>query len=267
MLRKRHYIALGAVAVAGVVLLELPVPLALRLKTGVSSLYLPFFGLAASAPQLPKKAVDALLPRGVLLGNIDRLQRENQELQIHQQQDDAIARENDALRAAIGWAGQQPWKLKPARVILRDPANWWRMVQIDAGSADGIRNDCPVLTPQGLVGRVSLTSRYNSQVVLLGDPSCRVSVSVDDPARDIGVLAAGGPLDYSLLTLTYLPGGATLKPGDNVYTSGQGGIFPAGIPVGRIYDFHQADFGLYTEARVKPSANLGALNTVWVLIR
>ncbi len=52
--------------------------------------------------------------------------------------------------------GRHPWKLKLANVILRDPANWWRTLQIDLGSRDGVRENLPVLTPDGLVGRVSV---------------------------------------------------------------------------------------------------------------
>ncbi len=68
------------------------------------------------------------------------------------------------------------------------------------------------------------------------------------------------------MDLTYLPGNANLKPGQEVVTSGEGGIFPAGISVGQIVDARQAEFGLYTDARVKLSANLGSLDQVWVLL-
>jgi cell shape-determining protein MreC len=51
----------------------------------------------------------------------------------------ATARENDQLRMRVGWQQQQPWKLKLANVVMRDPANWWRTVQIDLGSRDGLR--------------------------------------------------------------------------------------------------------------------------------
>ncbi len=102
-------------------------------------------------------------------------------------------------------------------------------------------------------------------MVLLGDPYCRVSALVENPAHDIGVISASGPLDTSLVELTYLSGNAVLKPGQNVVTSGDGGIYPRGIPIGQIVDSQTVEFGLYTEARVKLSANLGALEQVWVL--
>jgi len=123
-----------------------------------------------------------------------------------------------------------------------------------------------VLTSDGLIGRVSSVGLTRSQVVLIEDPSCRVSARVVNPAHDLGVISPGGPLENSLVELSYLSGNANLKPGQLVVTSGEGGIFPAGIPVGQIVDSRQAEFGLYTEARVKLSANLGALDQVWVLL-
>jgi rod shape-determining protein MreC len=100
---------------------------------------------------------------------------------------------------------------------------------------------------------------------LIGDPNCKVSALVENQAHDMGVITASGPLDNSLVQLTYLAGSANLKPGQNVITSGLGGIFPKGIPLGQIVDSRPVEFGLYTEARVKLSADLGALEQVWVL--
>lgn len=266
MLRKKHYIALGAVALAAVLVLSLPSHVAARLKLALSSLFLPLFGLANTARQLPAAAMDAALPRRELLKELELLRRENDQLKIQQQQAAAIARENDQLRAQVGWQRQTPWKLKLARVVLRDPANWWRTVQIDLGTRDGLRENLPVLTPEGLVGRTGAVGYSRSQVVLVDDPNCRVSARVVNPAHDLGVLTAGGPLDNSLVNLTYLAGDANLKPGQEVVTSGEGGIFPAGIPIGQIVDARQVEYGLYTEARVKLAANLGGLDEVWVLM-
>ncbi|HLZ54274.1 MAG TPA: rod shape-determining protein MreC, partial [Verrucomicrobiae bacterium] len=155
--------------------------------------------------------------------------------------------------------------LKLADVVMRDPANWWRTVQIDLGSRDGVRENLPVLTADGLVGRVSAVGLTRSQVVLLGDSYCRVSALVEDPAHDIGIITASGPLDNSLVELTYLSGNAVVKPGQNVVTSGEGGVYPRGIIIGQVVDSQTVEFGLYTEARVKLAANLGALDQVWVL--
>jgi rod shape-determining protein MreC len=249
-----------------VLLLSLPSYVTSRLKLGIGGLFLPLFGAVNAARQFPSKTVDTVLPRGELLKEIENLRYENQEFKVRQQQADAIAHENDQLRALVGWQQQQPWKLKLASVVLRDPANWWRTVQIDLGKRDGLVENLPVMTSDGLIGRVSSVGLTRSQVVLIGDPGCRVSATVVNPAHDLGVIGPGGPLDNSLVDLAYLSGNANLKSGQGVVTSGAGGIFPPGIPIGQIVDSRQAEFGLYTEARVKLSANLGALDQVWVLL-
>ncbi len=265
MLKRKHYLALGAVVLAALLIFSLPQRATSRLKLAVSSLFLPLFGLLHTAQQLPVAAADTVMPRSALLREIGELRRQNERLNIQLQQAAATAQENDQLRALLGWQRQTPWRLKLANVVMRDPANWWRTVQIDLGSRDGVRENLPVLTTDGLVGRVTSVGLTRSQVVLLGDPYCRVSALVENPAHDVGIITASGPLDTSLVELTYLSGNAVLKPGQNVVTSGEGGIYPRGIPIGQIVDSQTVEYGLYTEARVKLSANLGALEQVWVL--
>jgi rod shape-determining protein MreC len=265
MFKRKNYFALGAVVLVTLAIFSLPPRATSRLKLAVGSLFLPLFGLANTAQQLPVTAADAILSRRELIQQNESLRRENQQLKFLQLQSAATARENGQLRSAIGWQQQKPWKLKLANVVMRDPANWWRTAQIDLGSRDGMSTNLPVMTAEGLIGRISSVDQFKSQVILIGDPNCRVSARVENPTHDIGVLGAGGPLDDSLVGLSYLSSGANLKSGQSVVTSGEGGIFPAGIPIGKIVDAQQVEFGLYTEARVKLNANLGALEEVWVL--
>jgi len=265
MFKQKNYFALGAVIVVAVLILSLPTSATTRLKSALGSWFLPLFGLADTAQRLPADLADTVLPRRELLQQIAKLRDENQQLKEQQFQTAAIARENEQLRTALGWQKQAPWKLKLANVVTRDPANWWRTAQIDLGSRDGLRENLPVLTASGLVWRISSVKQTSAQVVLIGDPNCRVSALVENAARDTGVLLASGPLDTSLVQLTYLASSANLKSGQSVITSGLGGIFPKGIPIGQIVDARSVEFGLYTEARVKLNANLGSLEQVWVL--
>jgi rod shape-determining protein MreC len=265
MFKQKHYLALGAVTLAVLLIFSLPPSAVVRLKLTVGSLFLPLFGLATTAQQLPADLADSVLPRRELLRQIENLRLENQQLKVQAVQSAATARENDQLRSAIGWQKQTPWKLKLANVVMREPANWWRTVEIDLGTRDGINTNLPVLTAEGLVGRVSSVGLTRSQVVLIGDPNCKASALVENPAHDTGIISASGPLNDSLVQLTYLSSNANLKPGQRVITSGLGGIFPKGIPIGLVVDARPVEFGLYTEARVKLNANLGALEQVWVL--
>jgi rod shape-determining protein MreC len=266
MFKQQNYLAIGAVVIVVVLLLSLPTRVTGRLKAAVGSWFLPLFGLASASQKLPADLADSVLPRRELLKQIDTLRREKQELLSRSIQSAAIARENEQLRAMFGRARQLPWRLKMANVIGREPANWWRTVWIDRGSQDGLTNNQPVLSAEGcLVGRIASVRYYDSEVVLIGDPNCRVSATVENAARDMGVLTASGPLDTSLVELTYLSSSANVKPGQSVISSGLGGVFPKGIPIGQIVDSRSVEYGLYTEARVRLSANLGSLEQVWVL--
>jgi len=160
-----------------------------------------------------------------------------------------------------------------ARVELPESGRW-----IDAASvtllptADArthsvrVRVNLPVLTPEGLVGRVAGVSFDHAQVLLVGDPNCRVAALVENENRDNGVVGPAGPLENDLAVLSYLPRGAALKPGQAVLTSGLGGVFPKGLLLGKIVDAQAVEYGLYLEARVKLAANLNALEEVWVLL-
>lgn len=257
---------LGLVGLVVLVLTNLPSRTSTRLKLAIGSLFLPLIGLVSAAQQTAGNAASALAPRGELIRQNEALRHENQQLRLQAIQAEETARENERLRQVIGWQKQNTWKAKLARVILRDPANWWRTVQIDLGSRDGLRENLPVLANESLVGRVSSVSLTHAQVVLLGDSNCKVAARVDNEAHDSGIIGSGGPFDASLVRLACFSRTTTLKPGQNVLTSGDGGIFPKGIPIGKIVDFRAVEYGLFTEARVKLAANLGALEEVWVMM-
>src|SRR5215471_5348068 len=189
MLKRPHYIALGLVVLLTLVMLNLPSQATARLKLGIGSLFLPLFGLAGSTQQIAEKAGDAMVPKSELLKQLETLRRENEKLRIQAQQSEETTRENNRVRQLLGWQQKRPWKLKLANVVLHDPANFWRTVQIDLGSRDGVSTNLPVLTPDGfLAGRISSVSLTRSQVVLIGDPNCKVAARVENGSRDTGVI-------------------------------------------------------------------------------
>ena len=265
MLKRPHYIALVLVVLFALIMLNLPSRATARLKLGIGSLFLPLFGVAGSTQQMTESASGSLMSRRELLKQNEELRREVERLRVQAVQADETAKENARLRQMLGWQRQTPWKLKPGRVVLREPSNWWRTVQIDLGSRDGLSNNLPVLTMQGLVGRISSVSLTRSQVVLLGDHDCRVSARVENDAHDTGVITGSGPLNSEFVEMSYLLGSANLKPGQLVRTAGNGGIYPGGIMIGTVVDSHPVEYGLATAARVKLAANLNSLEEVWVM--
>ncbi len=111
------------------IMLNLPSQTTARLKAGVGSLFLPLFGLTSSSERLAEQAGDSVVSRKELLRQNEALRRENQQFRLQLMQAEQMGRENDRLRQLFGWQQQRRWQLKLARVVLRDPANWWRTVQ------------------------------------------------------------------------------------------------------------------------------------------
>jgi rod shape-determining protein MreC len=267
MLKRAHYIALGLVVVLTLVVFKLPSRTASQLKLAIGGLFLPLFGFSGSAQQLTQKAGNAITPRNDLIRQLEQTEHENQLLKIRLQELDEIERENNRLRQYLTFTKTFPGKLKLGRVVGRDPSNWWKNLKVDLGSRDGIVTNCPVLTSEGLVGRVAEVGYTQSQVVLLGDPDCRVAVMISDNGEQ-GVIApsTSNPLDYSIVEMGFISRNAKLSPGQKVITSGVGGVFPKGIPVGVIVDSRSIGYGLYNEARVKLNVRLNSLEEVFVRI-
>jgi len=265
MLKRPHYIALGLVVVLTLIIVNLPGQTIDRLKLGIANSFLPLFGLTSSSRRLVERAGETAVPRGELLRQNETLRQENQQLQLQIKEAAKAEQENDRLRKLLGWQQRSRLKLKLGRVVLSDPANWWRSVRIDLGTRDGLSNNLPVLTPQGfLVGRVAQVTLTGSQVALLGDPNCKVAARVDNPEGDTGIIGASGPLESGFVEMGFLSRNAGLKPGQLVRTSGKGGVFPENIPIGTVVDTRLVESGLSSVARVKLSADLNALEEVWV---
>lgn len=268
MLKKPHYIAVFLVVVVVVVLFKLPGPTVGRLKLAISGLFLPLFGLAGSGHEAALQARGALVSRRQLVDEAEELRRQNDQLQMRLQQEMDVQRENDRLRAALGWSAQTHWNARLARVIARDPANWWRAVQIDLGRRDGIVVNLTVRTSAGLVGKIASVGDARSQVILLGDPNLRVAAKIPTTGETGVVMSSSSaPQENNMVDFGYLSGNSTVSPGQEVQTWGvEGGVFPSGIPIGRIVDVRMNEYGLSKEARVQLWANLNSLQEVWVMM-
>jgi rod shape-determining protein MreC len=250
-----------------IVLLKLPSETVGKVKLAISGLFLPLFGLTGSVHELTSREKAAVVSKGQLARQNEDLRRQNEALKIQLQQDAAVLNENARLRGLVGWPGQTRWNVRLARVIARDPANWWRSAQIDLGARDGLKPNYPVLTSDGLVGRIQSVGQTRSQIILLGNPDLRVAAVVQANG-ETGVISSSSssPQENNMVDLDYLSGTSLVRPGQSVETWGEGGVFPAHIPIGKVVDLRIKEFGLTTEARVKLAADIGALQEVWVML-
>lgn len=267
MLKRPHYIALAFVGLLLLVLLNLPAAASSRLKLAVGSVFLPLFGLSSSAQSFVDRASYQLLPRSALVTEVRRLEEENISLRLAAAQGAEAIAENNRLRTQMGALPRGPWQHRAARVVGRDPTTWWRTFLIDYGTRDGARVNQPVVAAEGLVGRIAVVGYSHSQVALIGDSACGVAVLVSE-TRDQGVIK-GTQSDTAagLVEMDTFQNSTHILAGQTIVTSGDGGIFPKGIHVGRIVDTRAANSGLFTSARVRLGANLNRLEEVWVIVQ
>jgi rod shape-determining protein MreC len=148
-----------------------------------------------------------------------------------------------------------------ARVIGKDATNWFRTILIDKGANAGVARHMPVVTSEGLVGRVIDVAPLAARVQLITDPESAVGCLVQR-SRVTGV--ATGNL-AGMIRIRYLPHMADVVVGDRVTTSGMGGVFPKGIPVGRVARSSRPGGALFQETEVQPLVDFSRVEEVVVL--
>jgi rod shape-determining protein MreC len=156
-----------------------------------------------------------------------------------------------------------------ARVIARSPTVWYSTVTIDKGSDQGVRVDQPVVTGDGLAGRVSDVAADAARVTLITDHTSGVSAQVvPDGANGLVKATVGNPSD---LILDFVQKGRRVAKGATVVTSGWRSsrlesLFPRGIPIGSVRKVDSEERELYQRVHVQPFADLRQLDVVEVLV-
>ena len=168
---------------------------------------------------------------------------------------------SDRLRVLLNLKEELPYSTLPARVIARDPTNWYRSIVINKGQDDGIAVDMGVMTPTGAVGRVVKVHRQLAVVLLLIDRNNAVTGLVQR-TRDEGIVEG---TEKGLAWIKYLPLLSNVKVGDIVITSGLAGGFPRGLPIGRITRIERREAELFLSAEIQPDTDFGRLEEVLVI--
>lgn len=151
-----------------------------------------------------------------------------------------------------------------ARVIAREPSNWYNAITINVGSQQGIEVDMPVITHRGLVGRVMSVDGNRAQVLLLLDQRSSVGGMIQK-SREPGIVK-GFAGEKENLRLLYLPRDAKIQAGDRVITSGLGGVFPKGLIIGSVIEVKAEEYGLSQYAVVRAAADFHHLEEVLVIV-
>jgi len=258
-IRRETYFHLGIFVFLSLFLLILP----RKFKSDISDFifkftYGPFFALANHIREL----------EGVREEN-RRLHQKVMELSLRNFWLNEEHLENQRLRALLDFRSQLDYKVIPAEVVAKEPNRRYFSVLINKGSSDGVRRNMPVVNMDGLVGKIVEVAAYSSVVQLMIDPNFRAS-ALDQRSRVLGIIK---PEAGFVLRLDNVPLREDVKAGDQIITSGLGGIFPPGIKIGVItaveseetFSEEDRSFGIFKIIRVKPSVDFSSLEELFLL--
>ena len=207
------------------------------------------------------------------LKSLEQLEEENKRLKVRNQELSAtnqtlrdLEAENNRLRNALGYLERTTFQLMPARIIARDAATWYNTIRIDRGSAEFIEPDMPVLTESGLVGKTTKAiAEHAGTVILISDENCKVAATVEG-TREQGIVKGErtSHTGMPVVSLNFLSKQANLQPGQAVYTSGIGGVFPSGILIGHVKEYKVRELDGY--ATLVPAVDLSTIRDVFVIV-
>ncbi len=171
--------------------------------------------------------------------------------------------ETNVLSALVDFARANPEnRYQAAAVIARDPSPFLQYVIINRGSDDSLRRGMPVVTQQGLIGRIAAVTAGAARVQLITDPASTVNVRLE-PSGAQAILQ--GQITGEIL-LDMIPQGANVQPGDLVLTSGLGGGYPANILIGQVSSIRSRDQDIFQRASIQTVLDFSRINIVLVIV-
>lgn len=171
--------------------------------------------------------------------------------------------ETQILAALVDFSRANPDNVyRAAAVIGRDPSPFLHYVIINRGSNDGILRGMPIVTDQGLVGRVDAVIADAARVQLITDPASNVNVRLQNAEVDASLVGSV----TGDVTLDLIPQDAIVEVGDLALTSGLGGGYPPDLIVGQVVNIRTRDFDLFQQATVQPVVDFNRLQIVLVIV-
>jgi rod shape-determining protein MreC len=169
--------------------------------------------------------------------------------------------ENARLHRLLSLNESLSYRSVGARVIARTPSYLANLIYINRGSEDGVRTDAAVISGDGIIGRVVLLTKRQAQVQLITNPDASIG-AILEKSRTPGVLRGTGNL---MLEMDYVANVEPVENGEIVLSSGLDGIYPKGIPIGKVVDSRKGK-GVFRSIKVEPRMDLIRLEEVSVLL-
>lgn len=225
-----------------------------RLRAEVTDMFAPVLSFVASPVRSVSGVISSIANVTELRAENERLQTENARLREYQAAAMRLEAENKGLRGLLNMQADPAQQVVTARVIADVGGPFVRNVIVTAGQRDGVRAGLVAMAEGGLAGRVISSGSNSSRVLLINDINARIPVLLET-SRIRGMVAGNNTPE---LELVHLPPGATVKAGDRLVTSGAGGLYPPGLPVGAVMDVKDG------HVRVAPLANLEQLEVLQI---
>ena len=193
------------------------------------------------------------------------LEAENGQLSMENQSLQEYKQESFRLRKMLNFdnANREKYDLLPAHLIARSPNNWYECISIDRGSRQGVEKGMPVISPNGLVGRVGSVSENSAQVSLITDREMAVGAIIQKTRETNGIVEGLG--DSNELRMINIPYYSKINEGDRIISSGLSAIYPPGINIGTVMEVSREPNGLLLVAMIKPTVDFNKLEEVFVI--
>ena len=196
----------------------------------------------------------------------EQLKLRVQELQVELQSKEGFAAENERLKSLLNLKEESKYPILTAKVIGRDPSGWFNTSIINRGSVDGVKLNMPVVTNGGLVGRIMAVGPLTSQVMLLTDDKSGIAGIVGELGSSNALGVIKGTNEKELVEMRYVPGSIPVEVGESVFTTGQDGIYPAGLKIGEVVRVESGSATTTHSILVKPGGALNSMQEVAVLL-
>ena len=236
--------------VLGLLMRQAPLPIRESIvTTAISTLYFPAQRIVSAVGHY----------KSIALEN-EQLKEENARLRQETYHAREGLQELARLHTLVRFDDKWDYPIVTSRVVGHNPGRFLTTMVINRGTEHGVHENMPVFSMNGLVGKVSKATLNHSRVQLLVDPNLKLSV-MDRKTRVVGFLES---MDGVRLT-AMVPTHAGIRAGDTLITSGLGGIFPKGIPVGTVKDIRKSDLDVMRQMDVEPFQDFTTLEEVFVM--
>lgn len=234
-------------------------------RAGMATILRPFQWLSAQ----PVKVVDLM---GAYVTTVETAQqtKEQATVQIAQlalkaQRAELLMRENAALRELLGLQQQLPMQARAAEVAYVSADPFVRKVTLNKGSAQGIAQGAPVIDGYGLLGQVVRVFPLSSEVLLVDNPQQAVPALNNRTGERSLVYGDSQNPRGNALEIRFLSNADDVQVGDTIVTSGVGGIYPAGLPLGTVAVVERRNNSAFLRVQLTPAAHMLSVDHVLVL--